>query len=76
MMPILSPEKPKRITFTVANTLFGALSGVRPVNWGLIIHDIIEQSLPLIGQEPSYISPLSCTSTRATDAPQLTRTTC
>ena len=57
MMPILNPEKPKRITLTVANTLFGALSGVRPVNWGLIIHDIVERGLPLIGRKPSYLSP-------------------
>ena len=34
LMPILNPEKPKRITLTMAHTLFGALSGVRPVNWG------------------------------------------
>ena len=32
MMLILNPEKPKRITLTVANTLFGALSGFRSVN--------------------------------------------
>ena len=31
-MPILNPDKPKRITLTAANTLFGAMSGVRPVN--------------------------------------------
>ena len=37
MMPILNPEKPKRITLTMANTLFGVLSEVRPVNWGIII---------------------------------------
>ena len=35
LMPILNPEKPKRISLTMANTLFGAMSGVRPVNWGL-----------------------------------------
>ena len=29
MMPILNPEKPKRMPLTMANTLFGALSGVR-----------------------------------------------
>ena len=56
MMPILNPEKPKRIALTVANTLFEALSGVRPVNWGLIIHDIVERGLPLIGGKPSYVS--------------------
>jgi hypothetical protein len=32
LMPILNPEKPKRISLTMANTMFGAMSGVRPVN--------------------------------------------
>jgi hypothetical protein len=29
LIPILNPEKPKRISLTMANTLFGAMSGVR-----------------------------------------------
>jgi hypothetical protein len=41
LMPILNPEKPKRISLTMANTLFGTMSGVRPVNWGLLIHEVI-----------------------------------
>ena len=57
MMPILNPEKPKRVTLTVANTLFGALSGVRPVNWGIIIHDIVEKGIQQIGQRTSYLTP-------------------
>ena len=57
MMPIINLEKPKQITFTVANTMFGALSGVRPVKWGLIIHEIVARGIPLIGRKPSYISP-------------------
>ena len=32
LLPILNPEKPKRISLTMANTLFGSMSGVRPVN--------------------------------------------
>ena len=57
MMPILNPEKPKRVTLTMANTLFGAFSGVRPVNWGLIIHEIMTRGISQIGKKPSYISP-------------------
>ena len=57
MMPILNMEKPKWITLTMANTLFGALSGVRPVNWGLIIHKIMARGISKIGRKPSYISP-------------------
>ena len=57
MLPILNPEKPKRLTLTVANTMFGALSGVRPVNWGTIIHDLVENGIPLVGRKTSYLSP-------------------
>ena len=37
ILPILSPEKPKRLSITMANTLFGAMSGVRPDNWARLI---------------------------------------
>ena len=56
-MPIFNPEKPKRISLTMANTLFGALSGVRPVNWGLLIHEIVGRALPNIEKKPFYLSP-------------------
>jgi hypothetical protein len=57
LMPILNPEKPKRISLTMANTLFGAMSGVRLVNWGLLIHEVVGRAIPHIGRKPSYISP-------------------
>ena len=57
LMPIFYPEKPKRIFLTMANTLFGALSGVRPVNWGLLIHKIVGRALPSIQKRLSYLSP-------------------
>ena len=41
----------------MANTLFGAMSGARPVNWGKLIHKYVEKSIPHIGQKPSYLSP-------------------
>ena len=34
VLPILCPEKPSRVTLTMGNTIFGALSRVRKVNWG------------------------------------------
>ena len=46
LMPILNPEKPKRITLTMANTMFAAMSGVRPVMWGLLIHEIVAKAIP------------------------------
>ena len=57
LLPILNPDKPKRISLTMANTLFGAMSGVRPVNWGLIIHEVVGRALPHIGRKPSFLSP-------------------
>ena len=57
LMPILNPNKPKRISLTMANTLFGAMSGVRPVNWGLLIHEVVGRALPNIGRKPSFLSP-------------------
>jgi hypothetical protein len=56
LMPILNPGKPKRISLTMANTLFGALSGVRPVNWGLLIHETVAWAISNIGRKPSYLS--------------------
>jgi hypothetical protein len=57
LMPILYPEKPKRISLTMANTLFGAMSEVRPVNWGVLIHEVVGRAIPHIGRKPSYLSP-------------------
>ena len=56
ILPILSPEKP-RFGQYMANTLYGAMSGARPVNWGKLIHQYVEKSIPHIGRKPSYLSP-------------------
>ena len=57
LLPILNPDKPKRISLTMANTMFGAMSEIRPVNWGLIIHEVVGRALPQIGRKPSFLSP-------------------
>jgi hypothetical protein len=57
LLPILNPDKPKRISLTMANTLFGAMFGIRPVNWGILIHDVVARALPHIGRKPSFLSP-------------------
>ena len=57
LLPILNLEKPKWISLTMTNTLFGAMSGSRPVNWGLLIHEIVTKVLPNIGKKPSFLSP-------------------
>jgi hypothetical protein len=74
-MPILNPEKPKRISLTMANTLFGAMSGVRPVNWGLLIHEVVGQAIPHIGRKPPTSPPSFVTSTGTTTASRRMRRT-
>ena len=41
LVPLLCPEKPTRVTITVGNTIFGALSGERPVDWGIVVKDLV-----------------------------------
>ena len=36
LVPIVHPDKPTRVTHTIGNTIFGALSGDRPVDWGVV----------------------------------------
>jgi hypothetical protein len=57
LLPILNPDKPKRISLTMVNTLFGAMSGIRPVNWGILIHEVVARALPHIGRKSSFLSP-------------------
>jgi hypothetical protein len=57
ILPILSLEKPKQLNIIMANTLFGAMSGVRPVNWGRLIQEYVEKSITHIGRKPSFLSP-------------------
>ena len=59
LMPILNPEKPKRINLTLANTMFGALSGSRPVNWGLLIHESRDEGSSPHREEAVLPLPLS-----------------
>ena len=41
LVPILHPEKPTRVTITLANTVYGSYLGERAVNWGLIVKDVV-----------------------------------
>ena len=50
LVPILHPEKPTRVTVTLGNTIFGALSGDRPVDWARIIYDLVGQLIQRIGK--------------------------
>ena len=55
-VPLLYPEKPTRVTITVGNTIFGALSGERPVDWGIVVKDLVQRLLS--GMEKSKATPI------------------
>ena len=41
LIPIVHPDKPTRVTRTIGNTIFGALSGGRPVDWGKVFSELV-----------------------------------
>ena len=50
MVPLLYPEKPTRVTITVGNTIFGASSGERPVDWGQVVKDLVQRLFSGMGK--------------------------
>ena len=50
LVPILYPEKFTLVTVTVGNTLFGALLGDRPMDWGLLLSDIVGRMVGLVSK--------------------------
>ena len=50
LVPLLYPEKPTRVTIMVGNTIFGALSGERPVDWGIMVKDLVQRLLSGMGK--------------------------
>ena len=58
VLAILSPERPTRVTNTLANTIFGTFSGDRQVDWGLVMRDLMNKMVSGIGKsKPFPISP-------------------
>ena len=50
LVPLLYPEKPTRVTITVGNMIFRALSGERPVDWGIVVKDLVQRLLSGMGK--------------------------
>ena len=50
LVPLLYPEKPTRVTITVENTIFGALSEERPIDWGVVVKDLVQRLLSRMGR--------------------------
>ena len=53
---LLYPEKPTRVTITVRNTIFGALSGERLVDWGIVVKDLVQRLVSEMGK--SKVTPI------------------
>ena len=50
LVPLLYPEKPTRMTITVGNTIFGALSRERSVDWGIVVKDLVQRLVSGMGK--------------------------
>ena len=45
LVPIVHPDKPTQVTRMIGNTIFGALSGKRPVDWGKVFDELVQRLL-------------------------------
>ena len=58
LVPIVHPDKPTRVTRTIGNTVFGALSGDRPVDWGKVFSELVQRLVGGAGRaKPTPICP-------------------
>ena len=75
LMPILNSENPKRITLTMANTLFGAMSAVRARELEVANSLCSRKGYPPYRAETLLPLPSFCTSTSTSTTSQLMRRT-
>ena len=57
LVPIVHPDKPTRVTRTLGNTIFGAISGERSVDWAIIFMELVNR---LVGGAGKTKSTLIC----------------
>ena len=58
LVPIVYPDKPTRVTCMIGNTIFGALSGERPVDWGKVFSELVQRLVGGVGKsKPTPICP-------------------
>ena len=54
----MHPDKPTRVTRTIGNTIFGAISGERPVDWAIIFMELVNRLVGRAGKtKPTPICP-------------------
>ena len=58
LVPIVHPDKPTRVTRTLRNTIFEALSGERSVDWSIIFMELVNRLVGGAGKtKPTPICP-------------------
>ena len=58
LVPIVHPDKPTRVTRTIGNTIFGALSEDKPVDWGKVFSELVQWLVGAAGRaKPTPIYP-------------------
>ena len=55
LVPLLYPEKPTRVTITVGNTIFGALSEERPIDWRQVVKDVVQRLFAGMGKSKATL---------------------
>ena len=50
ILSVIHPDKSTWVTITIGNTIFGALDGCRPVDWGLVFWDLIKRLVARAGK--------------------------
>ena len=69
VIPILYLEKLNRVTKTMGDTIFGALSEVWKVNWRQVIQEVVEQLVSNLEKgKASPLAHISSTSTTGMNA--------
>ena len=53
LVPIVHPDKPTQVTCTLGNTIFGALSGERSVDWSIIFMELVNRLVGEAGKTKS-----------------------
>ena len=58
LVSIVHPDKPTWVTCTIGNTIFGAISEERPVDWAIIFMELINRLVGRAGKaKPTPICP-------------------
>ena len=58
LVPIVHPDKPTQVNRTLGNTIFGALSGDRTVDWAIIFMELVNRLVGGVGKaKPTPICP-------------------